>query len=1089
MLPASSSNFSGQSNLDTSKNILIVTSDYTLVFANKIKDYINQYVLNVEIKTINNDIIKDNIIRNVINNKTALIIIGVTNIKNYEDLLYIKDKVLLIQTEQLNLIEFQFKSNKNKYIEFITSFKYLYDYNIQNEDLYYDKFKIINIPINYHIFYSEVKDIDVLFIGTLNPRRKKIIDYLTNKNINVKVVSKLFYNELADIIKKSKVIINIHIHEESIFEYFRINEILPYNTHVLSESVSNEKIIKDYENFIEFIPIIKDDLNNIDILVDKINILLNKQYVKNVNLDDFILNNNIKFNKQLEYFCRKVLNIKTDVVVNPSTINNTDEYKKKMLLKQEIEIQYNILNHIIQKLNETNATLDFEKNMNHKLYDEQKNIRILITKNEMKQGIIKNSIEDNTDKLRQIKNKLEKLIDDLNASDKVVDVYKKEYDELLKDEEPINKAYNKMLDKKNKIESIIQVNKVNINTLVNNNNETMQQAIDMQRSSLEFIRQAEEKAQRLLIETQKKRSDIEKMIIKSKNDNIEYQYLQNELTNILLQELTNSENIIYSKIDAEKDLAEKINLHKEKVKLINEEKNNIQDIIDSNKELLKNSIELDIEKYEQEKNYIKVLKNTAKTNLDVEVKKNLELYDNKKIQQELYDHINTEIIKNNNDLLHEVNQHSIYTEQLYNFEYQQIGIGNQINKSTSYTENTYREKHIAENKILELKEQASQIELDFKNKVEELQEEEFVNIISKISENNAISEKTNSISWGIKQNTLENTIEKRKQEILAARKTQQEKSIPEIKKYKKHPNLFNKYILNIEKEKAPEYSVVLKSKNKFGLLIAHLHCYDISEFYNIYGDYIENIEKFFSIIITYSIGKIKERIDHTLIKIPNKGMDIGGKICAINYLNKLKVNFTHILFLHSKNNVNSREKYFSFINKYNFATTLNKINGNYDGIFPNIIKNGDWDSNNFVINKTYVSEMLSYLNLVEVDNEFIEGNCMLLSKRIIDKIFSENINIFYNILNSENSFDINWVTWYYKLSKDYDYMKIYDVYNNNKLLGNNINNPSKINIPKEYDINNILVGYQLRDGMIEHAFERIYLNVIKNFNGNYYIVE
>ena len=72
-------------------------------------------------------------------------------------------------------------------------------------------------------------------------------------------------------------------------------------------------------------------------------------------------------------------------------------------------------------------------------------------------------------------------------------------------------------------------------------------------------------------------------------------------------------------------------------------------------------------------------------------------------------------------------------------------------------------------------------------------------------------------------------------------------------------------------------------------------------------------------------------------------------------------------------------------------------------------------------------------------------------------------------------------------NKDDDYIKIFDVYQNKKLIGNNINNPSKINIPKDYDINLPLVGYQLRDGMIEHAFERIYLNVIKNFKGSYYI--
>ena len=48
-------------------------------------------------------------------------------------LLHVKDKIFLMQTEQINLLNFQFNFEQNKYIEFISSFKYLYDYNIQNK--------------------------------------------------------------------------------------------------------------------------------------------------------------------------------------------------------------------------------------------------------------------------------------------------------------------------------------------------------------------------------------------------------------------------------------------------------------------------------------------------------------------------------------------------------------------------------------------------------------------------------------------------------------------------------------------------------------------------------------------------------------------------------------------------------------------------------------------------------------------------------------------------------------------------------------------------------------------------------------------
>jgi len=38
------------------------------------------------------------------------------------------------------------------------------------------------------------------------------------------------------------------------------------------------------------------------------------------------------------------------------------------------------------------------------------------------------------------------------------------------------------------------------------------------------------------------------------------------------------------------------------------------------------------------------------------------------------------------------------------------------------------------------------------------------------------------------------------------------------------------------------------------VLFAHLHCYDISQFYGIYEHYIYDISKYFHIVVTYSIG-------------------------------------------------------------------------------------------------------------------------------------------------------------------------------------------------------------------------------------------
>ena len=84
----------------------------------------------------------------------------------------------------------------------------------------------------------------------------------------------------------------------------------------------------------------------------------------------------------------------------------------------------------------------------------------------------------------------------------------------------------------------------------------------------------------------------------------------------------------------------------------------------------------------------------------------------------------------------------------------------------------------------------------------------------------------------------------------------------------------------------------IQIKKKIYDNIAHLHCYNLSEFDEIYGLYKNNVMKFFKIIITYSKiskeGQGYRTIDSNfiLLNIENKGMDIGAKFCLVDYLMK-----------------------------------------------------------------------------------------------------------------------------------------------------------------------------------------------------------
>ena len=116
---------------------------------------------------------------------------------------------------------------------------------------------------------------------------------------------------------------------------------------------------------------------------------------------------------------------------------------------------------------------------------------------------------------------------------------------------------------------------------------------------------------------------------------------------------------------------------------------------------------------------------------------------------------------------------------------------------------------------------------------------------------------------------------------------------------------------------------------------------------------------------------------------------------------------------------------------------------------------------------------------------------MILSYRIIKKIFEDNLFL-YQLLNKNDSFDLNWFSWYYKNTHS-SIINNYEKFINKNLFGNdlhhnyneNIGNKSYINIAKLDNLN----GYKLADGMIEHGFERIYLNVIDSFSdGKYHII-
>jgi hypothetical protein len=105
--------------------------------------------------------------------------------------------------------------------------------------------RTVHCPIGYThtmtkspIYSGLSKDIDVLFYGSINTRRREILDELDK--LGLKVV-RLFgtYGARRDmLIARSKMALNLHFYEGAVFEIFRVSHLLANNVCVVSEDGS-----------------------------------------------------------------------------------------------------------------------------------------------------------------------------------------------------------------------------------------------------------------------------------------------------------------------------------------------------------------------------------------------------------------------------------------------------------------------------------------------------------------------------------------------------------------------------------------------------------------------------------------------------------------------------------------------------------------------------------------------------------------------------------------------------------------------------------------------------------------------------------
>jgi GT2 family glycosyltransferase len=178
--------------------------------------------------------------RNLADPSATNIILGYNLLLNPRDLLSVPH--VIYQLEQLSTSEGWFRPDL---FEILRTADQVWDYAPENIAFLAERglTRTKLLPIGYHDTMRrigrQVQDIDVLFYGCLNDRRRSILEEI-GQFANVKCLVSVYGKERDAYIARSKIILNLHYYEAQIMEQVRISYLLNNHAFVISESSPND---------------------------------------------------------------------------------------------------------------------------------------------------------------------------------------------------------------------------------------------------------------------------------------------------------------------------------------------------------------------------------------------------------------------------------------------------------------------------------------------------------------------------------------------------------------------------------------------------------------------------------------------------------------------------------------------------------------------------------------------------------------------------------------------------------------------------------------------------------------------------------
>lgn len=225
-----------------------------------------------------------------------------------------------------------------------------------------------------------------------------------------------------------------------------------------------------------------------------------------------------------------------------------------------------------------------------------------------------------------------------------------------------------------------------------------------------------------------------------------------------------------------------------------------------------------------------------------------------------------------------------------------------------------------------------------------------------------------------------------------------------------------------------------------------------------------------------NIGRVKFIINECMkfsikpifIISKNKGVDIGGFFHFLKVIND--INFNFLIKMHTKSDNNWRRKLMKILYKsYKYEDLYSfDLIGTMIFCYPSY--KYDLEINESNIRNICYSNNICFKNSFR----FVPGTIFICSKKLIDELKKLDIDKIYNTLNDDTTVDNNWI----------NIMKNNDIFMHNvKYNKIDIDSVKYINYGNNFALGKInKTG--IRDGMIEHAWERVFGLIAENIGGN-----